>query len=100
MGSSPGEDTVRRGSRAATVLLRGAAVVAMTVTVLPGAALAAPATAAAAGALLPVGTTYYIVNENSQRCLNVEGASTANGAPIVQWSCDRMPSNWWYLRAA
>jgi hypothetical protein len=38
------------------------------------------------------------VNEKSQRCLNVEGGSRANGARLIQWDCVRTRNTAWSFR--
>lgn len=30
---------------------------------------------------------YTIVNQQSGKCLDVSGVSTADGAPVIQWTC-------------
>jgi hypothetical protein len=34
-----------------------------------------------------VANTYTVVNQRTGRCLDVEGASTADGAAVLQWTC-------------
>jgi|GEM_PF-3692819 len=40
----------------------------------------------ATGATLPAGY-YQVINRNSNKCLDVAGVSTANGAAITEWDC-------------
>jgi hypothetical protein len=37
--------------------------------------------------------TFELMNLNSGKCLNVKGASTDNGAQIIQWPCDPNQTN-------
>ncbi|WP_412752074.1 RICIN domain-containing protein [Krasilnikovia sp. M28-CT-15] len=40
---------------------------------------------------------HQIINAASRKCMNVAGASTANGAAVVQWPCSRSATNGlWY----
>jgi len=32
--------------------------------------------------------TAYLIAENSGKCMDVQGGSTANGAKVIQWSCN------------
>jgi hypothetical protein len=46
------------------------------------------------------GTDYiYLVAQNSQRCLDVIGGSTANGAGIQQWGCSGAGQQKWTLQS-
>ncbi|MGW6929820.1 RICIN domain-containing protein [Lentzea sp. NPDC054927] len=69
-------------SRFGRIVLAGLASLATAVAVAP------PATAA---------TYYNLVNYKSNRCMSVEnGGSTANGANIIQWSCNDGSEQLWY----
>jgi hypothetical protein len=39
------------------------------------------------GATGTLGDLYFIVNRSSGKCLNVQGASTANGTDLIQYTC-------------
>ncbi|MFD8600350.1 RICIN domain-containing protein [Kitasatospora sp. NPDC059646] len=41
--------------------------------------------------------TTGLVNANSAMCLDVTGASTADGAQVVQWTCGGRPNQQWQL---
>jgi hypothetical protein len=39
-----------------------------------------------------------MINRNSAKCLNVTGASVADGASVIQWRCQSDHTNdRWYL---
>ncbi|MFI6102169.1 RICIN domain-containing protein [Lentzea sp. NPDC051213] len=59
-----------------------------------GLALAALFVAAPANAQAPAGP-YSVVNRNSLRCIEVNNASLADGAGVLQWSCHRMNHQLW-----
>lgn len=40
---------------------------------------------------------YNLINYNSGQCLNVKGASTAPGAPLIQWPCTAADNSKWFL---
>ena len=44
---------------------------------------------------------YWIVNQNSVKCLNVDNASLADRAPVIQWTCQTTFTNdqWYFLPA-
>jgi hypothetical protein len=44
--------------------------------------------------------TYQIVNAQSQTCLDVNGASTSDGATVWIWSCGTATSQQWILKSA
>ena len=57
-----------------------------------GVAIAAAVTPPASAA-----TYYNLVNQNSGKCMSVAGGgSTANGAKIVQWTCNDHGEQLWY----
>ncbi|WP_432839954.1 RICIN domain-containing protein [Dactylosporangium sp. CA-092794] len=39
---------------------------------------------------------YMLINRDNGKCLNVEGASTADGADLIQYTCDRNAQNEWF----
>lgn len=43
----------------------------------------------------PVGRNHQLVNVNSGKCLQVSGASTADGAAVVQSTCTGAPHQLW-----
>jgi hypothetical protein len=43
--------------------------------------------------------TAQLVARHSQRCVSVDGASTQNGAAMVQWDCGDAPNQQWKLVA-
>jgi hypothetical protein len=45
------------------------------------------------GVVTPV---YRVVNELTNKCLDVADANPANGAKIQQWDCNGGTSEWWY----
>ncbi|WP_164466051.1 RICIN domain-containing protein [Actinoplanes teichomyceticus] len=46
-----------------------------------------------------LGNDYWqIRNDNSGQCLGVGGASTAEGAHVIQWPCADIPDQRWYGR--
>lgn len=51
--------------------------------------------------ILPTGdgdNSYYIQNVNSGKYLDVEGASVANGAKVIQWTFNGYNNQKWYIR--
>jgi hypothetical protein len=42
--------------------------------------------------------TYLIINQNSGKCLDVVGASTADGANVQQYTCHRQANQRWIIR--
>jgi len=44
----------------------------------------------------PAGDIYNMVNLNSGKCLDVTGASTANGAIVEQWPCNGGTNQKWF----
>ncbi|UWP80600.1 RICIN domain-containing protein [Dactylosporangium fulvum] len=42
--------------------------------------------------------TFLFVNAKDNRCLDVNGGSKDNGAPIVQWDCHSAPNQQWRLQ--
>ena len=47
---------------------------------------------------LQAGTVLTFKNHKSNRCIGVDGASTANGALIKQFSCDNAPNQKWRVQ--
>ncbi len=45
-----------------------------------------------------VANTYTIVNQQSGKCLDVNGASTADGAAVIQWTCHAATNQQFTLR--
>lgn len=41
---------------------------------------------------------YLIVARHSSKCMDVQGASTADAAPIIQWRCHGYPNQRWTFR--
>lgn len=41
--------------------------------------------------------SFYLVNANSDKCLNVYGAIMASGTGLIQWSCVNADNNKWQL---
>ena len=41
---------------------------------------------------------YLIVAQHSSKCMDVEGGSTADGAPIIQWQCHGGPNQRWTFK--
>ncbi len=56
------------------------------VTALVGAGLAVLNVSAASAATVDTSAWYVLVNRNSGKALDVNGASTADGASIIQWT--------------
>jgi cytochrome c len=84
---------LRRMCQALLVLALG--VVGMSI---PATAQAAPGAPADAATVAAVQGPFYVVNHRSARCANVNGASTSNGAGIIQWTCGVERANdLWYF---
>ena len=84
---------VRRLARFRVAVVAAAAIAMGAITSVAPAASAAPAPVASGlriGEAAPAQTVLYyqFVNYNSDKCLDVTGRSTANGARIQQWDCD------------
>lgn len=47
----------------------------------------------------PAPRTYAVIAPYSGRCLDVEGASMADGATVMQWDCTSLPHQLWTLQA-
>jgi pectate lyase C len=41
------------------------------------------------------GSSFTLVNVNSNKCLDVNGRSTADGAPVIQWTCNGGTNQRW-----
>ena len=46
------------------------------------------------------GSDVHLVNTTSQMCMDITGASTADGAKIIQWTCSGALNQTWTLAAA
>ncbi|MGP3920275.1 family 43 glycosylhydrolase [Nonomuraea sp. 10N515B] len=57
-----------------------------------GVTLAGPA-----GETAATPSAYRIVNRNSGKCLDVSGASSADGADVIQWSCNGGTNQQWRI---
>jgi hypothetical protein len=42
--------------------------------------------------------TYTVVNQHSGKCLDVNGASTTDGAAVIQWTCSGTTNQMFTLR--
>ncbi|MFE4629373.1 RICIN domain-containing protein [Streptomyces mirabilis] len=43
---------------------------------------------------------YQLVNNHSNKCLGVPGASTQKGVQVIQWPCGNYPDHWWGFQPA
>ncbi len=41
--------------------------------------------------------TFYLVNENSNKCVDVQGAGTENNVNVQQWNCNRTNAQKWVI---
>jgi galactose oxidase len=46
-----------------------------------------------------VGSNFNLIATHSQLCMDVNGRSTANGASIIQWTCNGQTNQLWALQA-
>jgi hypothetical protein len=66
-------------------------------SVLAGAAVAAMVTTAAMGATpAQASSSFSWVNKKSGQCMGVSGGSTANGAAVIQFTCNGNSDQFWY----
>ncbi|MDT0342833.1 rhamnogalacturonan lyase family protein [Streptomyces litchfieldiae] len=68
---------------------------ALLVVLLAAVSLVALPTSRAHAAVIDTSATYVLVNRNSDKAMAVSGASTADGAGIVQWTRDDAASQQW-----
>ena len=54
-----------------------------------------PSAYAAAG--FPTFATSALINQYTGMCMAVAGASTTEGAKVIQWNCDQRGEQWWQM---